>query len=183
MLVTQPCLMLCNPMDCSLPGSSVQGILQGRMLEWVAIPFSREVFPTQGSNLSLNLSLPHCEQILYYLSHQLVGASLVAQRLKHLPAIVTLKSYLQLKHLYLGSRMLHLIYYQRALPECPKLNRFKTQLILCSDILFFLHAFLSGMDSINNLIAQARTWESFYISSSVSSSPRRTQNSLLISSV
>ena len=178
-LVAQLGLTLCDPIDCSLPGSSAQGILQGRMLEWVAIPFSREVFPTQGSNLSL----PHCEQILYYLSHQLVGASLVAQRLKHLPAIVTLKSYLQLKHLYLGSRMLHLIYYQRALPECPKLNRFKTQLILCSDILFFLHAFLSGMDSINNLIAQARTWESFYISSSVSSSPRRTQNSLLISSV
>ena len=32
---------LCNPMDCSLPGSSVHGILQSRMLEWVAIPFSR----------------------------------------------------------------------------------------------------------------------------------------------
>ena len=32
---------LCNPMDCSLPGSSVHGILQARMLEWVAISFSR----------------------------------------------------------------------------------------------------------------------------------------------
>ena len=32
---------LCDPMDCSLPGSSVRGILQARMLEWVAIPFSR----------------------------------------------------------------------------------------------------------------------------------------------
>ena len=32
---------LCNPMDCSLPGSSVHGILQARTLEWVAIPFSR----------------------------------------------------------------------------------------------------------------------------------------------
>ena len=32
---------LCNPMDCSLPGSSVHGILQVRMLEWVAISFSR----------------------------------------------------------------------------------------------------------------------------------------------
>ena len=31
----------CNPMDCSLPGSSVHGILQGRILEWVAIPISR----------------------------------------------------------------------------------------------------------------------------------------------
>ena len=40
-LVTQSCLTLCDPMDCSLPGSSVHGILQARILEWVAIPFSR----------------------------------------------------------------------------------------------------------------------------------------------
>ena len=39
--VAQSCLTLCNPMDCSLPGSSVLGILQARILEWVAIPFSR----------------------------------------------------------------------------------------------------------------------------------------------
>ena len=38
--VTQLCLTLCNPMDCSLPGASVRGILQARILEWVAIPFS-----------------------------------------------------------------------------------------------------------------------------------------------
>ena len=37
----QLCPTLCNPMDCSLPGSSVQGILQARILEWVAMPFSR----------------------------------------------------------------------------------------------------------------------------------------------
>jgi len=40
-LVTQPCLALCSPMDCSPPGSSVHGILQARILEWVTIPFSR----------------------------------------------------------------------------------------------------------------------------------------------
>ena len=40
-LVAQLCLPLCHPMDCSLPGASVHGILQGRTLEWVAIPFSR----------------------------------------------------------------------------------------------------------------------------------------------
>ena len=38
---TQLCLTLCNPKDCSLPGSSVHGILQIRVLEWVAVPFSR----------------------------------------------------------------------------------------------------------------------------------------------
>ena len=41
MLVTQSCLTLCNSVDCSLPGSSVHGILQARILEQVAIPFSR----------------------------------------------------------------------------------------------------------------------------------------------
>ena len=40
-LVTQSCPILCNPMGCSLPCSSVHGILQARILEWVAIPFSR----------------------------------------------------------------------------------------------------------------------------------------------
>ena len=40
-LVTQSCLTLCDPMDCSPPGSSVYGILQARILEWVAILFSR----------------------------------------------------------------------------------------------------------------------------------------------
>ena len=39
-LVTQLCPILCNPMDCSPPGSSVHGILQARLQEWVAIPFS-----------------------------------------------------------------------------------------------------------------------------------------------
>ena len=47
------------------PGSSVQGLLQARILEWVAIPFSRGIFPTQGSNPGL----PHCRQIPYHLSH------------------------------------------------------------------------------------------------------------------
>ena len=40
-LVTQSCPTLFKPMDCSLPGSSVHGILQTRILEWVPLPFSR----------------------------------------------------------------------------------------------------------------------------------------------
>ena len=39
--VAQSCPTLCDPMDCSPPGSSVHGILQTRTLEWVAISFSR----------------------------------------------------------------------------------------------------------------------------------------------
>ena len=38
--VAQSCLTLSDPMDCSLPGSSVHGIFQARVLEWVAIAFS-----------------------------------------------------------------------------------------------------------------------------------------------
>ena len=40
-LVAQLCQTLCNPTDCNLPGSSVHGILQARILEWVAFPSSR----------------------------------------------------------------------------------------------------------------------------------------------
>ena len=39
-LVAQSCLTLCNPLDCSLPGSSVHGISQGRILGWIPISFS-----------------------------------------------------------------------------------------------------------------------------------------------
>ena len=39
--VTQSCPTLCDPMDCNLPGSSVRGIFQAGVLEWVAIAFSR----------------------------------------------------------------------------------------------------------------------------------------------
>ena len=38
----QSCLTLCDPMDYNPPGSSVHGIFQARMLEWVAVSFSRE---------------------------------------------------------------------------------------------------------------------------------------------
>ena len=48
-LVALLCLpTLCNPMDWSLPGYSVQGILQARILEWVAISFSRGSIPDPG---------------------------------------------------------------------------------------------------------------------------------------
>ena len=39
--VTQSCPALCDPMDCSPPGSSIHGIFQARILEWVAVSFSR----------------------------------------------------------------------------------------------------------------------------------------------
>ena len=66
--VTQLCLTLSDPMDCSLPGSSVHGIFQARVLEWGGVgsySLLQGIFLTQG----LNLGLPHCRQILYCLSH------------------------------------------------------------------------------------------------------------------
>ena len=93
--VAQSCPTLSDPMDCSLPGSSVHGIFQARVLEWGAIyiqitsypnvsrlysPWNspgqntglgnisllQRIFPTQGSNPDL----PQCRQILYQLSHK-----------------------------------------------------------------------------------------------------------------
>ena len=52
-LVAQSCLTLCNSMDCTPPGFSVHGILQARILEWIAIPFSRgSSQPRDGTQVS-----------------------------------------------------------------------------------------------------------------------------------
>ena len=56
---------VCDPMDCCLPSSSVHGILQARILEWVAIPSSGDLLDP-----GLNLSLLYHRQILYCLIHQ-----------------------------------------------------------------------------------------------------------------
>ena len=45
--VAQSCPTLCNPMNCGLPGSSIHGIFQARVLEWVAISFARDL-PNPG---------------------------------------------------------------------------------------------------------------------------------------
>ena len=61
--VAQSCPTLCDPMDCSLSGSSVHEIFQARVLECVAISFSRGSSPPRG----YNQGLPHCKQrILLY---------------------------------------------------------------------------------------------------------------------
>ena len=51
-LVIQLCLTLCDPMGCSPPGSSVHGILQERLLEWLAMPLSRRSSQLREKNLS-----------------------------------------------------------------------------------------------------------------------------------
>ena len=96
--VAQSCPTPCDPMDYSLPGSSVHGILQARILEWVAVPFPQGIWSpalqacfllsespgkpknTGVGSLSLlqqifltqesNQGLLHCRWILYQLSYQ-----------------------------------------------------------------------------------------------------------------
>ena len=64
--IAQSCLTLCDPINCSLRGSSVHGIFQARVPEWASLSFSRGIFLIQRSNLRL----PHCRQTLKPLSHQ-----------------------------------------------------------------------------------------------------------------
>ena len=63
----QSCPILCGPMDCSPPDFSVHGIIQPRILKWIAIPILQEVFLTQG----LNLLLLH---LLYWQEYSLLLA-------------------------------------------------------------------------------------------------------------
>ena len=65
-LVTQSCLTLCEPMDCSPPGSSVHGDSPGQSTGVGCHALLQGIFPTQESNPGLL----HCRQILYQLSHQ-----------------------------------------------------------------------------------------------------------------
>ena len=65
-LVSKSRLALCNPMDCNPPVSSIHGILQARILEWIAIPFSRG--PSRHRDRTW--VLPHYRQLLYHLSRE-----------------------------------------------------------------------------------------------------------------
>ena len=64
--VAQSCLTLCDPVDCSLPGSSVRGDSPGKNTGAGCHAPLQGIFPTQRSNPGL----PHCRRILYRLNHQ-----------------------------------------------------------------------------------------------------------------
>ena len=68
LLVAQSCLTLCDPMDCSLPGSSVHRIFQAKMLEWVAISFSSRSSQARDQTLVSCISW-NGRQFFYQLSH------------------------------------------------------------------------------------------------------------------
>ena len=65
-VLSQSCLTLCDPMDCSLPGSSVHGYSPGKNAGLGCHALFQGTFPTQG----LNPGLLHCKQILYHLIQQ-----------------------------------------------------------------------------------------------------------------
>ena len=75
----QSCPTLCDPMECSLPGSSVRGILQARILEWVTISFSRG---TSQPRDQTHVSRVSCtgRWVLYHYSH--LGSPIQSQYLK-----------------------------------------------------------------------------------------------------
>ena len=56
--VAQLCPALCDPVDCSRPGSSIRGILQARILEWVAISFCRQMLYHLSHNVCLQCRRP-----------------------------------------------------------------------------------------------------------------------------
>ena len=89
--VIQSCLTLCDPTDCSPPGSSVHGILKARILEWVAIPSSRgssqprdrtQVSCIADSVLSEPLRKPCKAIVIIKKKKKIAGTSLVAQWLR-----------------------------------------------------------------------------------------------------
>ena len=77
----ESCPTLCEPMDCSLPGSSVHGILQARIFKWAAMPYFSG--SCQLSIKPTSFTTPELAGGLFTTS----WASLVAQRLKCLPAM------------------------------------------------------------------------------------------------
>ena len=64
--VTQPCLTLSDPMDCSLPGSSIRGIFRATVLEWSAIAFSHSDFGAPKNKVS------HCFHCFPSICHEVM---------------------------------------------------------------------------------------------------------------
>ena len=68
-LVALSCPIFCDPIEYSLPVSSVQGTLQARIVEWVAISFSREFSWPRDRNQGSNQGLLHCREIFCHQSY------------------------------------------------------------------------------------------------------------------
>ena len=82
-IVAQLCPTLSNPMDCTPSGSSVHRIFQARVLEWVAISYSRRIFLTQGLNPCL-LHLLHWPWDSLPLRHTQAGIKIAGRNINNL---------------------------------------------------------------------------------------------------
>ena len=112
--VAQSCLTLSNPMDCSLPGSSVHGIFQARVLEWGAIAFSEEY---QSQVLFLTLGYLPVSRI----KHASLASSALADRF--FTTIATweaqrINMYYLLSHLRILWRLYQVMFYVCATHLC-----------------------------------------------------------------
>ena len=87
-LLTQSCLSLCNPMGCSLPGSSVHVESPSKNIRVDCHALFQEIFPTQGSNPGL----PHCMWIVYRLNHQ--GSPRILEKVAYLFSRETLRPHI-----------------------------------------------------------------------------------------
>ena len=88
-LFAKLCPTLCNPLDCSLPASSVHGILQARILEWIAMPSSGD------------LPDPGIEPASLILLHWQVGSSPLAAPGKPSPRVINMSSFLNLDSFFI----------------------------------------------------------------------------------
>ena len=159
-------------MDCSLPGSSVHGILQARIFEWVAIFLLQGIFPTQGSNLH-TLCLLCCRQILYLLSHQgspQGGPFSSIQLLSHVRLFVTP---------WTAERQASLsITNSQSLPKLMSIESMmpSNYLILCCPLLFLPSIFPSITVFSNESALRIRWGQIIGVSASTSVLPKNTQD-------
>ena len=100
----QSCPTLCDPMDCSPPGSSVQGILQARTLEWVAMPFSR------GSSRPRDRTCVSCSSCI-------AGRFFIAEPLENICVCIYIYTHIYTKLLKLSDKK------NNPFKNEPKINR------------------------------------------------------------
>ena len=117
-LVPQLCLTLCDPIDWSPPGSSVHGIFQARILEWVAISISR------NTNISSVKSLSHVQLFATPWTAP-CQASLSITNSQSLPKFMSIESVMPFNHLIFYHPLL-------LLPSIlPRIRVFSNELVLC----------------------------------------------------
>ena len=106
--VAQSCPTLCDPMDCSPPGSSVHGVLQARILGWVAISFSRESSRPRDRTQVSSIA-GRCFNLWVYALHVCESRSVKSDSLQHhglYPARLLCPGYFPGKNARVGSHAL-----------------------------------------------------------------------------